>query len=672
MCGILAIATVRGTALPIGDADALRMRDVMAHRGPDGAGMWWSVDRSVCLGHRRLAVVGLGHAADQPMGEEEGIRHLALGTSGRGREEGTGHQASGIKSEKITLVYNGEWYDEPRAQRGMERRGVSFATSCDTETLLHALGERGDAALDSLRGMYALAWHDAARHTLTIARDPLGIKPVYWARVVWRGVDQVVVASEPTVLPAHPGISAEPDWPMVSAYISHSRAVLGDRSMFRGIHALLPGEVIEFRLDGERLMERRRVIPLLGDHGGDAGGMNEERAAGALRRALRSSVFRHLRADVPACALLSGGLDSTVLVAIARERMPGLRTFAAGAAEDGDDAERTRLDRADDDLSVAARVAEAFDLSHARAVLDGAAWMVGWLDMVDRLGVPMSTPNEVAIRAVAQRLRAAGCVVTLSGEGADELLLGYGGPLQAIAAGVADGRALRDPAGFGMELSTWISGEEKSKLLREGFWRAVDADVPRRIAFERTLEETADWFGARGSRGGKRTEAAFANQAGALARLNLNALLRRLDTATMLASVEGRTPFADRFVARTALRMRSGLHYAGGAPSTMQTKRVLRRAFADEVPGFVMRRAKASFPVPFQRWLAEAGVSSMVRGSGFLRSVYQDEAIELVTGDPLGQWMLAWPMANLAAWARRWGWEDGVREGARDAAAVCG
>ncbi|MGP1346780.1 MAG: asparagine synthase (glutamine-hydrolyzing) [Phycisphaerales bacterium] len=634
MCGILAIATTCGTRLPITDGEGVRMRDAMAHRGPDGAGIWWAGDRSVCLAHRRLAVLGLGHAADQPMS-------LARSADG-----------------SITLVYNGEWYDEPRARRGLERRGVSFGTSCDTETLLHALSERGDAALDSIRGMYALAWHDATARTLTIARDPMGIKPVYWMRLHWRGVEQVVVASEPTALLAHPGATPEPDWAMVSAYISHSRAVLGDRTMFRGIHALLPGQIIEFDLGAAGIGERRRTIPLLAESesAGPGSTVNEADGVDALRRALRSSVFRHLRADVPTCALLSGGLDSTVLVDIARERASALRTFAAGPAPthpNPADPDATRLVEADDDLSVAARVAAEFDLPHEQARLDAGAWSHGWREMIDRLGVPMSTPNEVAIHAVAQRLRGAGCVVTLSGEGADELLLGYAGPLHAIAGGIASGAALDDPAGFAMGLSTWISDEHKPMLLREHFWRAADGDAPRRDAFERALDSAAGWFAP----GPDESDAAFARQAGALARTNLSALLRRLDTATMLAGVEGRTPFADRCVARAALRIGAAMHFDPSEPGAMQTKRLLRRAFAGRVPAFVMRRAKASFPIPFQRWLALSDAPSMLRRSGFLREIYHDETIELVAADPLRNWTLAWPMANLAAWAHRWGWD---------------
>lgn len=649
MCGILAIATVRGTALPFGDAEAIAMRDAMAHRGPDGAGVWWSGDRSVCLGHRRLAVRGLEGSANQPMVLKGGVNgSLSLDHFDQSSGGGEGFGCD----DALVLIYNGEWYSEPTARRALQRRGVTLRTGSDTETLLRMMALQGDSVLDGLRGMFGLVIYDGDRSTLTIARDPLGIKPVYWARVAWKGLEQVVVASEPTALLKHPGMSAQPDWAMVSSYISHSRAALGDRSMFRGIHALLPGEVITFQLSGQRITERRRMISLAASRDAEHAITDRTEAERAIRRAVRDSTLRHLLSDVPTCVLLSGGLDSTVLTLIARERMSDLRTFAAG---DQRDLEDTKLDETGDDLGVAAQVAEAFGLRHDQAVLDGEAWMSGWRSMVDELGVPMSTPNEVAIYGVAKLLRGQGCVVTLSGEGADELMLGYSGPLNAIKAGVVDGRAKRDPAGFAMEISTWISGEHKAMLLREEFWQAAEADVFRRIAFERALEDSAGWFS-----GGSRDagSGSFANQAGALARLNLNALLRRLDTATMLAGVEGRTPFADCRVAETALGIAAKLHFDALTPGPMQTKQVLRRAFRDDVPSVVMKRAKASFPLPFQRWMAEAGVGEAVRHSEFLRSIYHDEAIEAVAENPYGNWMLAWPMVNLMAWAQRWGWES--------------
>ncbi len=205
MCGIVGVATVVGRGLSVDEAGLVSMRDRLAHRGPDGRGLWWG--RHVGLGHRRLAVVGLGEVGAQPLVSACG-RHV--------------------------LVYNGELYNEDEVRAELEREGAGPSPcGSDAAAVLAALGWWGERegpgpALNRLRGMYAIAWYDRERRVLTLARDPLGIKPLAWWRgPVGGGGEEVVFGSEVTAVLAHPHVRARPDLGVTSAYLTTIRTTLG-------------------------------------------------------------------------------------------------------------------------------------------------------------------------------------------------------------------------------------------------------------------------------------------------------------------------------------------------------------------------------------------------------------------------------------------------------------
>lgn len=622
MCGILGIACALGGRIGLTDAQVVRLRDTMSHRGPDASGLWRSEQRHVALAHRRLAVI-------EPDPPEHGAQPMTT-------EDG-----------RFVLVYNGELYNDGALRRELARCGTVFRTRCDTETVLRALAAWGADALARLRGMFALALFDSAEHRLLLARDPLGIKPLYLH--VGRGDGgPVVFASEIAAILAHPAVRAEPDWAAVSAYLTTIRTTLGERTLFDGVQTVRPGEAVTIDLAHGPVASVRRAAfwrsaPVRGH-----GEMDACEAASLVRSAVRESVGAHLRSDVPVCSLLSGGLDSTIIAALAAASEPpgGLRTYAAGHDDGAPDA----------DLACARRAAAELGTAHTEALITRDLFLERWPEMVGRLGVPLSTPNEVAINEVARRLRADGRVVALSGEGADELFAGYDAIVSAaMQFESAHAAALRaDPANarvhramLHVNAGAWTPPEHKADVLAPWAWNAGGRDEGWTRELARELGDLQEQAGPNATPADVHLRF--------VRRINLAGLLQRLDTAAMLERVEGRTPLADVRIAELAESLPIACKFVPGQPPL--TKRALREAFAGDLPPWVVARPKASFPLPFQSWLD--GAADALRVSALAAEAFAPGAVAAVLRDPGALWRLAWPMINLALWGERW-WGRGA------------
>lgn len=574
------------------------MADRLAHRGPDGRGVMSS--ELAVLAHRRLAVRDPSEAGSQPMRSSCG---------------------------RYALVYNGELYNDGELRRDLAARGIEVRGSGDTATLLHAIMYWGERAASRLRGMYAFVFVDLREGRALLARDPMGIKPLFVARAGGAKAGSLLLAaSEATAIVESGLVRAEPDHSGVVGYLMTIRTVLGRRTMYRGVESLEAGEWREVSIRGgggpdvpPRLV--RSVIveaPPAPSH------------AGGTREVIEDSVRRHLRSDVPLCALLSGGLDSTIVAMITKRELGGLSTYCAGSPGEADDFAYARL------------AAGVLRTRHVEAPVDEAHFARSWPEMVERLGVPLSTPNEVAIREVARAMRADGHKVALSGEGADELFGGYDMVLRgamevesSLPAGAGEAIRLDAAAWFWLGATAWVPLGSLAKVLRPAFLESAagggDVVAFVRSRFERCME-----------RGEEPMQAHLRYQRA----VNLEGLLRRLDTATMLEGVEGRTPFADAVVAAHADALPFACKFDG-----KRGKIALREAFAGDVPPEVLRRAKASFPLPFERWLGS--MAWTVRESEFVREVFEEEAIDRASENPSELWRLAWPMFNLALWGRR-------------------
>lgn len=591
MCGLLGVFVPDGTDPGLSLDGLGRLRDRLAHRGPDSSGTW--ACPHAFLAHRRLVVVDPSPGAGQPFMDPH---------------------------DWGVLVYNGELYNDAELRRDLAARGVRFRTASDTETVLAALLEWGEAALERFRGMFALAFYDRRTRGLLLARDPLGIKPLYWTG--WR--EGVAFASEISPLLELPGREARPDLHAVSSYLTTIRTTLGTRTLYHGVRTLLPGGVLRVSAGGSCREIHARPRP------GPREGVSLHDVIEGTRAVVVDSITRHLRTDVPMCSLLSGGLDSTIIASVAGRTCGTLRTYSAAAADarDGGDAQHAAL------------AATSLGTDHTHVAITREEFLESWRDLVGAQGVPLSTPNEVAIHAVARALRARGDVVALSGEGADELFGGYDSAMRsaegyARAGGVRGGEHELDQA-------AWVPREAKAAILRDEVWHGVERDAAMHAWHDSVFDECYEDAGAWMDPLERRVQAHLMTQR----RLNLSGLLLRLDSATMRAGVEGRTPLADVGVLRWADSLPMRWKFDG-----VETKIALRRAFADDVPPAVLRRPKASFPLPFEAWIADAG--EWLRGSDLAREVFTEAAVETVGRSASALWRLAWPMCNIALWGER-------------------
>lgn len=573
------------------------MRDALTHRGPDDSGLWEGDLGAIA--HRRLSVIDPTPRGHQPMTSPDG---------------------------RYVLAYNGELYNDHDLRAELASMGVAFTSQCDTETLLHALITWGEGAITKLRGMFAFVFLDTQARTAILARDPLGVKPLYHALINDGAARKLIVASEIPAILAYPGVPRRPDPVTLSAYLSSIRTTLGERTLFDGISTLTPGQWLTIDLT-----EPNRVKST------DWWSVNDRGPTQDLRPTIEDSVQRHLRTDVPMCALLSGGLDSAITTLIAKRAVGELNTFCAGARTEG----------FDDDFAHAARLAQTLGTNHTEVEITHDDFTHQWQAMIARLGVPLSTPNEVAIHQVCATLRAQGHVVAISGEGADELFAGYAPIMRQAAKHVAGLKDPCDPDGglFQLRANAWISEDLKPAVLNPDWLAAADHDAHLKDHYAQTFRDLA----AR-AQPDSPLQAHLTFQR----RMNLPNLLQRLDTSSMLASVEGRTPFADIEVALCAEAMPMSRKFIDNADPQQhpQTKIALREAFASELPPEIVSRPKASFPLPFQYWMEP--LTQRLIYSRFAQEVFSQQAIGLVCNQPTQCWHLAWPMINLTLWGDAW------------------
>ncbi|HEX2105953.1 MAG TPA: asparagine synthase (glutamine-hydrolyzing) [Solirubrobacteraceae bacterium] len=562
MCGICGMVALDGAA--VDDRAVRTMADALVHRGPDSEGMF--VEGPAALAARRLAIIDLAHG-DQPMTSEDG---------------------------RVTVVQNGELYEHRRLQAQLEARGHRFGSHCDTEVLPHLYEERGEAFADGLRGMFAIAVWDARERRLLLARDPFGIKPLYYR------VDGGVLsfASELKALVRQPGFAGEVDLEALEAYLAFN-SVPSPMSIYRGVRKLPAGHVLDVRGGELRLRRFARPAPVA------AADVRRERGAelaAELRERLRDSVRAHLESDVPVGVFLSGGIDSSLLAAIAaQETGEPVRTFSIGFEE-----------RSFDELARARTVAERYGTDHHELVLrpDASALLP---EIAAAFDEPFADSSALPTYAVS-RLAAGHVKVALSGEGGDEL---FGGYFTYVADVLAARSRVRAAAGLARPLverlpssSRRVSLEYKAKrfvraaalpaLERHHGWKEIFSADARAALLEPGRLAGADPLAAWRVR--------YAETAGAepLARLQdvdlgtylVDDLLVKTDRASMAHSLEVRVPFLDPVVAELALALPTSQKVLA-----LAKKRVLRRAAAGLVPRAIVHGPKRGFSIPAAAWL---------------------------------------------------------------------
>ncbi len=577
MCGIAAIVAYGQGAPPVDRDELLAAREAMVPRGPDDCGLWLSTDGRAGMAHRRLSIIDLTEAGRQPMATVDG---------------------------RLRIVFNGEIYNYRVLRQQLERRGYDFRSTSDTEVLLHLYADKGPSMVHHLRGMYAFALWDETRGGMLLARDPFGIKPLYYADDGHR----VRAASQVKALLATGRVdtTAEPAGHVgffLWGYVPEPY------TLYRGIRALPAGCTLW--VDRQRGAGRPEAFFNIRDEIAAAGEgeASDERPAELvprLREALEDSVRHHLVADVPVGVFLSAGLDSATLVALASEVVPGnLRTLTLGFSEYRS-SER-------DETMLAGAVACHYGTAHETRWVTRDDFLADFDVLVDAMDQPsIDGVNTYFVSKAAAR---AGLKVALSGLGGDELFGGYPSFVQ-IPRTVATVQRLGVPEPLSTavrKVSAPLLGRITSPkyagvleygrtygaayLLRRALF--MPWELPEVLPRE-TVEE--GWGELRPV---ERLDENVAGVDDAHWRVSAletswymrNQLLRDADWAGMAHSLEIRVPLVDLELFRSVLRV-------GGRTGRHATKQDLARTPRVPLPDQVMSRKKTGFSVPVREWLA--------------------------------------------------------------------
>ena len=564
MCGIAGIV---GGAPERDTLDA--MLASLEHRGPDDRGAF--AGDGVALGMTRLSIIDLV-TGQQPMSSDDGA---------------------------VRIVFNGEIYNFRAVRAELQARGHRFRTQSDTEVILRAWEADGERCVERLRGMFAFAIWDARRRRLFLARDRLGKKPLYY----WRGGGALVFASEIKALLCHPGPGRAVDWPALHHYLAYGYTPAG-RSAFAGIMKLPPGHTAT--LDGDTFTARRywslpaAASPIR---------LAPAELAQRLREEIREAVRLRLESDVPLGAFLSGGVDSSVVVASMREVTSGrLTTFSIGFGAAA---------ASYDELPYARQVAERFGTEHHEEILEPKAAELAPL-IVRSFDEPFADSSAIATYAVAAAT-ARHVKVALSGIGGDETFAGYPRYLgvRVSEAWTRLPRWLRRPAGAAAagllsesytsrNLRDWVvrfaAGAERPLPERYFGWTrffdgpALDALATPALSAHLTGDPDADGRAAWATRsGGDAVDGAF--------RIDLSTylsddLLVMADRMSMAHSLELRGPFCDHRLIETSLAIAPSVKLPG-----FRLKGLLKAAYADVLPPAVLTHRKQGFMIPLAGWL---------------------------------------------------------------------
>lgn len=560
MCGIVGQL---GEAGSITAAAVVAARDTLVHRGPDDAGVYVSGDGSVGLGHRRLSIIDLSAAARQPMANRSG---------------------------RVRLIFNGEIYNFRGLRAELECRGHAFASASDSEVILHAYEEWGASCVARLEGMFAFAVWDERRRALLLARDRLGIKPLYY----WHDGPRLSFASELRAVMADRRVPRGLDETAIYDFFTY-QYVPTPKSIFAAVRKLAPGHYAWFEDGRLRLEEYWDVDPA-------PLRLSAAEARAGLLEHLQRAVREHLVADVPVGVMLSGGVDSSAVAAFAsQETAPHLRTFTIGFDV-----------AAHSEAAHARAVATTLGTDHHELVVTEPMALALVPRVIDLYDEPYADGSAIPTLLVSELARRT-VKVALSGEGGDEVFAGYhayahwlryqGGtgarsPVVRGACGLL-GRLLprgargqrrlammgADPLRCYAQLMGAFLVEEKRALL-----------APRFLARFRDYDEL--WQFRRYWR--PDLDPLLRMQVLDLKTYLPDDLLTKFDRATMAVSLEGRVPLLDHAL----------LEFVLGLPAEVrnprrQLKHLLKAAIADRLPGEVVRRPKRGFSVPWYGWLRD-------------------------------------------------------------------
>jgi asparagine synthase (glutamine-hydrolysing) len=609
------------------------MRDVIEHRGPDDAGLL--IDGPAGLGHRRLSIVDVA-AGHQPMPNEDGTLHI---------------------------VYNGEIYNHADFRDELVARGHTYRTHCDTETILHLYEEKGARCVEDLRGMFAFAIWDSTRRELFLARDRLGVKPLYY---VHTDDGSLYFASEIKALLEARAVRAQLNYHTLPDYLAN-HGTSGDETLFANVKRLAPGHTLLWR-DGRIKIEKYWDISYAPQPQDDALGRSDDEYVAEWSELFQTSVRLRLMADVPLGMFLSGGIDSSAIAAVMSRLVDEpIKTFSVAFAE-----------REANELSYARIVAEKFKTDHHETVVGPKEFFDALPHLVWHEDEPLAHPSSVALYFVS-RLAARHVKVVLTGEGSDEMLAGYeryyktmlqlslGPRYQRIVPG-----ALRRIVAARIE-SLPPRSRLRHKLTRTFLCLEPDVEslyfdnfavFPSAMQRELFTAETRERVGAspdpyadmRRYFESADTDSLLNRMLYADTKTYLHELLMKQDQMSMAASIESRVPFLDHKLVEYTARLPERMKLRRG----LNTKYILRRAMKGVLPEAILKRGKMGFPVPVGKWfrgefrhildeyvLGERATSRRIFDPEFVRRL----SARHLAGEDHSERL--WALVNFEMWQRR-------------------
>src|SRR5229473_1175280 len=601
MCGIAGLLELKKNA-QANPAILRQMCDVMAHRGPDDEGIY--TDGPAGIGMRRLSIVDLA----------------------------TGHQPISNEDGSLWIVFNGEIYNHLSLREQLIARGHSYRTHSDTETIIHLFEEYGRDCVQHLRGMFAFAIWDRNRKALFIARDRLGIKPLYYQLTP----ERLLFGSEVKVILAHGGIRPEfcraalPEF-LAFGYLS------GEETLYSGIRKLLPGHTMEIGLDGGP--EIRQYWDL------DASSQHESRDENYYirnyRELLEGAVNSHLMSDVPLGVFLSGGLDSSAVAALMTKiRREPIETFSVGYAE-----------QTYSELPFARIVSDHIKSQHREVLVSEQDFFNALPHLIWHEDEPIVWPSSVSLYFVAKLARERVTVV-LTGEGSDETLAGYtryaftlknaamDRAYRSVVPNIVRRRLRNTVANSSLLGATLRRKLEHTFLAKDGnswasfyfdnFFSAfseaeqsglLTSEFQREAAPSTAYKNVLDYWDH--SSGEMLQRLLYTD-----IKTYLVELLMKQDNMSMAASIESRVPFLDHVLVEFATRIPREVQIQG-----LAGKRILKKAVEDLLPHSILYRPKLGFPTPWSGWLAGSRLETiremLLEPRSLNRGYFRREAIEM-------------------------------------------
>ncbi|MBK7993203.1 MAG: asparagine synthase (glutamine-hydrolyzing) [Blastocatellia bacterium] len=643
MCGICGIFKFGSVQPEITESLLEEMRDRMVHRGPDDEGVYISSDGRVGLAHRRLSIVDLSAAGQQPMPNEDNT---------------------------IWISFNGEIYNHRRLRKELVDKGHIYFSETDTETLVHLYEERGLDFVDALEGMFAISIWDSNKERLVLVRDRLGVKPLYYMQLP----GQLLFASEIKSLLAHPAVTRDINEEALYHYLTFLTTP-APQTLFRGIEKLPPGHMLVCDRNGTIKVSSYwdAIVPSPTEK------YSEEFCVERIRLLLTQAVEKRMMSDVPFGVFLSGGVDSSANVALMARMTDKVRTFTVGFKDaDGFN-----------ELEYARQISQIFATDH-HEVMIGPEDVVNFLpDLIFHQDEPIADPVCVPLYYVSKLARENDTIVVQVGEGSDEIFSGYSSYIDYLNIYEKVWQKLeRLPRvlrrGMGMMLSPF-AGTIANNFLPRGqklfpelvrrleagedlFWGSViiHDEVSKNSLLSKNFRSRtrglSSYTISKNYLDVISKEKSSADFLEKMTYLELKMrlpelLLMRVDKISMATSIEARVPFLDHKLVEFAMNIPRELKYKNG-----QAKYILKKALEGLIPDNIIYRKKQGFGLPIKQWFIDR-MSNFIEDSLFRsplrkRDFFNYDHIQTMLGahsaGRVDYSFNLWCLLNLSLWYEHW------------------